>query len=399
MRQSTVSRGRVHANGEGTISHRKDGRWEARWHVREGGKLVRRSLYAKTKEEAGRKLREELRKADVGMPSPHGPLTVGAFLTQWLEDVTPSIRPTSVRRYTQLVEQHLVPALGDLRLVRLQPDHLQGFYAAKLKEGLSPATVRLAHAVLHRALSRALRSGKVSRNVADAAMVDLPRLPKRDAAFLDPEQTARALTHAGDDDDRLEALWITALMTGMRRGELLALRWDAVDLDRGMIDVRYTLQPDLQLAEPKSDSSRRAVPIAAYVVAALQRHQGRQAEERYLAGNQWREPRLEVAGQKGKALSGGLVFPNPFGRPLPPMVLGRGWSRLLDRSGLPRMPFHSARHTAASLMAEAHTHPKVAAERLGHAKAGMTLDRYTHSSDDQRREAASATERFLGLSS
>ena len=376
----------------------QDGRWEVRWHVREGGKLVRRSLYAKTEEEAGRKLRDELRKGDIGMPSPHGPLTVGGNLTRRLEDVTPSIRPGSVRRYTQLVEQHLVPALGDVRLVRLQPDHLQSFYAAKLRGTLArdrpPGPCRL-----HRALSRALRSGKVSRNVADAAMVDLPRLPKRDAAFLDPEQTARALAHAGDGDDRLEVLWITALTGRNAPGRALGAA-----LGRRRPRPRHDRRPLHAAARPPAGGAQVRL-VAARGARRRLRRRGSAAPpgtagRRAVPGGQ---PVARAAprgrGQKGKALSGGPSVPQPLRRAAAPMVLGRGWNRLLDRSGLPRMPFHSARHTAASLMAEAHTHPKVAAERLGHAKAGMTLDRYTHSSDDRQREAASATERFLGLSS
>jgi integrase len=390
----TSPRQRVRANGEGTVSERKDGRWEARYFVREDGQWRRRSLYGKTKAEASRKLREALRNRGQGVPTPRGSATVGDFLAAWLDGVEPSLKLQSRRRYRQVVAQYLIPALGRRKLVDLSPEDLQAFYAERLAAGLSPATVRLAHFVLHRALSRALRSGKVSRNVADPDMVDLPRLPRQEPAHLDADQARRAIAAA--QGDRLEALWTLGLTTGLRRGELLGLRWDAVDLDRGVVDVRYTLEPDASLGEPKSASSRRQVPVADFVVASLRQHKARQAAERLAAGNQWQEPVLPIIG--GQPVTGGLVFTNPFGKPLPPMVLLRAWGLLLSRVGLPRMPFHAARHTAASLMAEAGIGPRVAAERLGHSSPNLTIGRYTHVSEGQRREAAEGVERLLGLS-
>ena len=393
MTKAITPRSRVRANGEGTVSERADGRWEARYFAREDGQWRRRSLYGKTKAEANRKLREALRNRDQGVPTPRSSAVLGDFLVTWLAGVEPSLKLQSRRRYRQVVEDYLVPSLGRRKLVDLSPEDLQAFYADRLAAGLSAATVRLAHFVLHRALTRALRSGKVSRNVADASMVDLPRLERREPAHLDADQARRAIAAA--QGDRLEALWILGLTAGLRRGELLGLRWDAVDLDRGVVDVRYTLEPDGSLGEPKSASSRRQVPIADFVVASLRQHKGRQAADRLAAGNQWREPVLPVIG--GQPITGGLVFTNPFGRPLPPMVLLRAWGLLLGRAGLPRMPFHAARHTAASLMAEAGIGPKVAAERLGHSSPNLTIGRYTHVSDGQRREAAADVERLLGL--
>ncbi|PZR80386.1 MAG: hypothetical protein DLM65_08085 [Candidatus Aeolococcus gillhamiae] len=398
MARRTASPGRrTRANGEGTVSRRQDGRWEARVFVRQDGRWVRRALYAKTKAEASRKLREAITARDKGLPMPKGSTTVAAFLEEeWWPGVAPSLRPGSQRRYHQVVTDYLVPALGRRRLVDLQPEHLQTLYGRLLAEGKSPATVRLAHAVLHRALSRALSWGKVVRNVADASMVDLPRSPRREAAHFDA-QAARLVVGAAQGD-RLEALWALALTAGLRRGELLALRWDAVDLDRGVVEVRYTLQPDGSLAEPKSASSRRAVPIADAVISVLRSHMSSQAAERLEAGNQWQEPRLSVAGSK-VTLDGGLVFTTPLGRPLPITSMVKAWVAVLGRAGVPIIPFHGTRHTAASLLADAGVHPTVAQARLGHATSAMTLERYTHVGEAQRRGAADDVERLLGLSS
>jgi integrase len=385
------AKARKRANGEGSILERPDGRWEARYSLVVDGALKRRSIYARTREDASRELRRALTARDGGVPLPVGRETVGAFLAEWIE--SHGVRPTSMRRYRQVIRDYLAPkdeagrfvgGIGRHRLTQLTPVHVRRLYADLLRRGLSPATVQVAHAVLHSALRQAHEDGRTLRNVA--ALVKAPPLPRREADVFHSEDVTRLLAAARGD--RLEALYVLALTAGLRRGELLALRWVDVDLDRGRtVAVTGTLQPATAkgeaptIREPKSASSRRTVALGDLAVAALQEHRQRQRFEQAAAGAGWRDL--------------GLVFPGPTGGYLPPATLLRRWGDLLSAAELPRVPFHATRHTASSLMAAALINPKVAAEQLGHASAALTLDRYTHVSTGQRSQAAAAVDALL----
>ncbi|HUY98187.1 MAG TPA: hypothetical protein VMW47_11315 [Verrucomicrobiae bacterium] len=168
-----------------------------------------------------------------------------------------------------------------------------------------------------------------------------------------------------------------------------------MDLDSAVVEVHYSHQPDDSLVEPKSSSSRRAVAIASAVVSARRSHKTRQAAERLEAGDQWQEVRLPVAGTK-IVLEGGLVFTTPLGRSLPTTPLASAWAALLGWAGLPPIPFHGTRHAAASLLADAGVHPKVAQAGLGDATSAMTLERSSHVGDGQRRGAAEDVEWLVG---
>lgn len=366
---------RKRANGDGSIRRRSDGRWEARFTVEEAGRILRRSLYATTRGDAARLLRAALKARDDGAPLPSGRETVAAYLAEWFEGAQPSLRTTSVTRYRQCVD-HLTRRLGRHRLVDLRASHVQRAYTELLGSGLSPASVRTAHAVLHRALERAVKSGRVTRNVSDA--VDLPRLPHNEAGALDAVQTRRVLDTL--DEEPLEALFVVALTVGLRRGELLALRWHDVDFDRGVIHVRGTLAPDGTIAEPKTRASRRTVPLGPLSLVALRQHRVAQAAVR-LRAQTWTD--LD------------FVFTNAGGGPVALMTLQRAWWRALQAAGCPRLPFHATRHTAASLMVAAGVSPRVASERLGHATVAMTMDRYSHVSDALRSDAALAIDNVL----
>lgn len=371
------------ANGEGSVGRRGDGRgWQARYCVVEDGVIRRRTVYSRTRDEALAKLRTAIRAREEGRPTPTGADTVADFLLSWLEGAAPSLKPTSVRRYREVVDGYLIPALGRRRLVDLTPQHVSALYGDLLRKGLAPKTVQLAHTVLHRALAQALRWGKVARNVSD--LVDLPRVPRSEAATLTPMQLASLRTAASGH--RLEALFVLAMLTGMRRGELLALRWSVVDLDARVLEVRGTLQRvpgGSVVAEPKSRTSRRSIAIGDEAVATLRAHRGRQAQEQLLAANLWTGP------------ADGFAFSNETGGPVAPNSVAVAWSRLLRRAGLDHVPFHALRHGATTLTVAANVAPKVAARRLGHASASLTLDRYSHVTDELERAAATAVEAVL----
>ena len=267
-------------NNEGTIRKRSDARWEGRVTLDDGKK---KCFYGKTRQEVARRLAEALRDKEQGMPIVGERQTIKQFLLAWLESIKPVVRPQTWVYYECFVRLHIIPILGKTTLSKLTAQQIQLLYSKKLKEGLSSSSVHHLHATLHKALSNAVRLSLVQRNVAD--LVDPPRMARHDYVTLSSEDARKFLMEASTD--RLEALYVLALTTGMRRGELLGLRWKDVDLDRGSLQVKQILQEvngNLIFSEPKTDQSRRKVMLANVAVEALQRHLVKQNEERLVLG-------------------------------------------------------------------------------------------------------------------
>jgi integrase len=309
---------RRRGKGEGSIYQRaSDGRWVAALIMDDGRHVVRR---ARSRKDAAAKL-ELLLKARTEGQTLAAHQSTAAFLTEWLAVVRNTVAPGTFERYEQYVRVHAIPALGRIRLGRLTPQHFQRLYQDKLAAGLSPTTVSHLHTVLHGASAEAVRWGLVPRNVV--ALARPPRKAHIEIVALTVEQ-ARALLAAAAGN-RFEALFVLALKTGMRRGELLALRWADVDLDEGMLQVRGTLRrtrEGLTFGTPKTAASRRKVVLSPTSMAALRHHRARQDKERHAAGDLWQDL--------------GLIFPNTLGRPMEPRdLLADVYRPLLKRAGLP----------------------------------------------------------------
>jgi integrase len=308
--------------------------------------------------------------------------TVGAYLVRWLEATEATVRPATVARYQAQITNHLIPAFGSLGVTRLTPAHIQTFYATKLRAGLSPTTVRLFHMLLHRALDQAVKWRLIPYNPCDA--VEPPRKARPVMQTWNAASVRTILT--GSDAHPLGALFRLALMTGMRKGELLALRWQEIDLERGTLAVRRSLTRDRDdrwiIGEPKTAAGRRAIALPASCVAALKRHQRRQTERMMKHRDVWH--------------ADGLVFDRGDGALLHPNVADQQFQREANRLTLPRIRFHDMRHTAATLMLAEGVHPKIVCERLGHSSIAMTLDRYSHVSIDMQRDAADRLDAALG---
>jgi integrase len=371
-------------NNEGTIHKRADGRWQAIVSL-EGGK--RKYFYGKTRQEVARRLSEALHELDRGLPMLDERQTIQQYLQTWIETVRPQIRASSWRRYSDYVRVHLIPGLGKIPLARLSPQHLQLFYARKLASGLSQSTVHHIHGMLHRALKDALLMGLVQRNICE--MVRSPRRSTREMIALSEEQAKRILEVV--KDDRYETLYLLALTTAMREGELLGLRWQDVDLEKATVQVRMNVQEAdgrFIIAETKTAYSRRNISLTRAAVEALRRHRARQNEERLLMGAAW-NTRLD------------LVFPNAWGGILiPDNFVKRSFKRVVKQAGLsPETRFHDLRHTAATLLLAGGVHPKVVSEMLGHADISITLRIYAHVTPNMQLAAVQLMESMFGAAS
>lgn len=368
--------------GEGTVYRRKDGRWEGTLYLGSvAGKRVKRSFYGKTRKEVVQKLDAARRQTEQGLPLAPERQTLTSYLEQWLEDAARlRVRERTFVGYETIVRRHLIPAIGQLRLTRLGPQHVQAMLAKKIEEGLAPRTVQSIHAVLRMALNDALRWELVQRNVA--ALVTPPRSEQSDVLTLSSEQARRLLDAA--ERDRLGALFSVALALGLRRGEALGLRWGDVAFERGTLRVERSLQRvggALRLTEPKTSRSRRTIALPAPAASSLRAHRARQLEERLQAGSEWQDD--------------DLVFTTQFGTPLDPRNVSRAFHKLLARTGLPRMRFHDLRHTCASLLLAQNVHPRVVMETLGHSRISTTMDLYSHVAPEVQRDAAVGMERAL----
>ena len=368
---------------EGSIYQRaNDGRWAGTVSIGyEDGKRVRKHVMGHSRTEVKEKMAGVLRAHEENRPIPDQRTKLGPFLRRWLDEVAkPTIRPSTHDSYHDIVTIHLVPGLGKIALAKLTPAEIQTFRNRKLAGGRSPRRVPYFHAVLRRALVTAEKWGMVSRNVAK--LVDPPRVPKHEITPLTPEQ-ARQLIESAVDDRHL-ALYLTALGTGLRQGELLGLRWEDVDLDAGRLRVRHTLanvKGTLTLLEPKTDRSRRTVMLADAVVTALRAHRTRQRMERLVSGSRW--------------VDSGHVFTTLHGTPYHAATITRAFQAALTRAGLPRCRFHDLRHAAATfLLAEGMTLEDVK-NLLGHSSITLTSNTYGHVLEQRQRQVARAMDAVL----
>jgi integrase len=373
------------AAGEGSIFRRSDGRWAGSVDVgidASGGRS-RKTVYGRTQREVRDKLAAARRQIAEGGRPANDRITVAQYLQEWLTAKRSQVRARTWHRYESNVRLHVEPMLGHVRLAKLTPEDLDRLYADRLAAGFSPMTVRHVHTMLHGALKQAVRRGLVPRNVTD--FVDPPRAPRHQIRTLDVDEAHRFLDEAADDP--FEALYVLALTTGMRQGELLALSWRDVDLERATVQVRGSLQRgfdnELVISEPKTRSSTRQVLLSQLAVDALVRHLGRQRVQREAAGASWDDQ--------------GLVFTNELGRPVNASNLRyRSFVPLLERAGIEGLRFHDLRHSAATLLLAQNVHPKVVSEMLGHTDIGITLDLYSHVTPTMQAEAANALDRVLG---
>lgn len=363
-------------HGEGTI-RQKGARWEAR--ITEGydesGKQVRRSFYAPTRAEAQAKLMQAQRRQEEGRPQPDERRTVSGFLEEWLRDVMkPKVRYSTHKRWAGIVEHHIDPKLGRIRLTKLTVTDVQRLLNELLAEGvLSARTIQHVHGCLRAALNHAVRLELVPRNVA--ALAVRPRSKPHEIRPFDTDE-ARAFI-AAVEGHRLAALFILAIGTGLRRGEILGLRWRDLDLVVGLLTVRYALlrgPNGLELTEPKTKTSRRTITLPGIALTALKAHRLQQLEERVAAGPLWHEQ--------------DLVFCTQAGRPLDPDNMTKSFKRVLTKAKLRNQRFHDLRHCCASLLLSQGVHPRVAMEVLGHANVNITLGLYSHVYQELKSEAA-----------
>ena len=324
-------------NGEGSISRRKDGLYMARYTVQTVTGPKRMTLYGKTRREVDEKLTKARADRDGGLVFDADNMKLGEYLGRWLTDsVRDTVRPTTFERYEQIVRLHIRPVLDKVRLKNLSPAHVRGLYREKLDAGLSPRSVQYVHVTLHKALKQAIADVLIPRNVTEA--VKPPQVSREEMRPLTAEQV-KVLFEAARGD-RLKALYVLAVTTGLRQGELLGLKWDDIDLEVGTLQVRRTLttaKGGPVLSAPKVKGSRRTVRLSQTALEALRSHLERQLEEIDQAGGLWSE--------------NGLIFASKSGEPLSRQhITARRFKPLLKRAGLPEIRFHDLRHTCATLL-------------------------------------------------
>jgi integrase len=370
-------------NGEGGISRRKDGLYMARYTVHTAAGAKRKAVYGKTRKEAAEKLTKALADRDMGLVLEGENRSLAAFVDGWLDGtVKGSVKATTYESYERLIRCHIKPELGRHKLKTLAPDHVQALYQRKLDSGLAPGTVRQIHSVLSRALDQAVKWGTVPRNVCKATTP--PKPDSEEIRPLDAEQARQLLRTAGGE--RFEALYVLAVTAGLRIGELLALRWQDVDLDASGAMLRVqrtksTAKSGPVFTTPKNGKGR-SITLTRHAVEALKAHRAAQNAERLKAGSLWQDY--------------GLIFCTHGGRPLDSHNLTRtSFKPLLERAELPDIRFHDLRHTCATLLLSRGHHPKLVQELLGHASVALTLDRYSHVLPGMGDQTAAAMEAAL----
>ena len=374
------------ANGEGNIRKRKDGRWEGRYtagHDPETGKPIYKNVLGRTQTEAKSKLKaaiEETKSLDI---TKAGKYTVGAWMDEWFENYAKvKVRPSSHQTYRGYIDNHIKPNIGKIPLEKLTSLELQKLYKKLLEKGrverieskgqskgLSPKTVRNIHQIIASAMKLAKEQEIVGSDPTEGCA--LPKLERKEMQTLLVEQLASFLREAKESG--VFEFYYVELATGLRRGELLGLKWEDIDLEKGNLRVKRQvarINGEVTEAPLKTKNAYRTLPLAEDTIAVLKQ-------------------------QKKKVGSSHWVFPSPTGGPISPDSVLHMLHRVLKRAGLPRVRFHDLRHTFATLALQNGVDIKTVSGMLGHFSAGFTLDTYAHVTTAAQKEAAKTMGKVL----
>ena len=370
-------------HGEGTVYQRPDGRWTAQidlgW---VGGRRRRKTVYANSERDVLAK-RDQIRNQLVrGVNFTDVPRTVEDWLNEWLQTVKSGdgTSASTLERYDQVVRVHIIPTIGRIKLTALTPRDVQ-LMVSQLRKTAAPASVIKIHGVLRNALGDAERMDLIPRNVARA--VRSATLTRTERRALTPTEAAKLLAQL--EGNRLEGVFVLALATGLRRGEVLGLRWQDTDLDAKSLFVRQTLQRvggELRFVPPKTHRSTRTVPLSKLAVSVLSAQRVRQAEDRLLVGPAWEDH--------------GLVFATQLGTPLEPRNVNRRFSTARSAAGLEWVRLHDLRHAFATFLLDQGEELRTVMDLLGHSTIRLTADTYGHVLPSRARSAVDAIDRVLG---
>ena len=367
------------ANGEGNLRKRKDGRWEGRYTAGrdpDTGKAIYKNVLGKTQAEVKAKLKQAIEEAKGLDAAKVGRYTVGQWMEVWFEHYAKvKVRPSSHQTYRGYIDNHIKPNIGKIQLEKLTSLDLQKFYkkllekgrvdrieSRKQSNGLSAKTVRNIHQIISSAMKLAQEQKLIASNPTEGCA--LPRLEHREMQTLPVEQLQSFLREAKDSG--VFELYYLELVTGLRRGELLGLKWEDVDLERGDLRVRRQIariSGEVVEAPLKTKNAYRTLPLAEDTVDILE------AQRKKTGDSPW-------------------VFPSPTGGPISPDSVLHMLHRVLKRAGLPRVRFHDLRHTFATLALQNGVDVKTMSGMLGHFSAGFTLDTYAHVTTASQRQAA-----------
>jgi integrase len=373
----------------GHIRERSPGSFELRYALgtdpATGKRRMATGTVRGTRREAEKELRRLLRTVDTGEHVDPTRMTVGQWLTTWLDTIRQEVAPRSHIRYAVIVEQHLVPALGNLPVAKLAPPHIQDFYNSLATGGrrdgkpgpLAPRSRRQIHRVLSAALRRAIEDQIIARNPTEVFKRRLPKVERKEMTVLSADQSTELL----DASRQTPLYWpvIIALATGARRGEILALRWRNVDFDRGSVRIieslDQTTEAGLRFKSPKNGHGR-VITLPTFAIDELRRRKREQAEGL-----------LRLGVQQSGAI---LVCARHDGQPTTPLGLSNMFFKFVRKldPDFPRLRFHDLRHTHATQLLLAGVHPRIAQERLGHSTVALTLDLYSHVTATMQEDAA-----------
>ena len=350
---------RKRANNEGSIW--KEGQsWRAA--VTLDGRRISRSFQSKM--ECKVWINDIQSQITRGMTYASAQLTLNTFLRQWLDIHKSTLGPKTAPRYEQLARDYILPELGEIKLRELRLDAIEAHYQTLTKMGLSSRSVRFVHSILHKSLNDAIRRGYLSFNPVQGAI--LPRPDQKEMQILDEDEVMRFLIVV--QGNRREALYNIAVKTGMRQGELLALKWSDLDWKRGTIRVQRQVQripgEGMVFRAPKTKASLRTIQLGEQTLDTLRNQRTRLELEKAVAGERWQEHNL--------------IFPSTVGTPMGASNLLKDFKKQLEKAKLRDIRFHDLRHTAASLMLNYGVPVLVVSKILGHSKTSTTLDVYGH---------------------